>query len=85
MNVFLSHLSMDWIFYGVIIVLGLMVLVADLARGKFGSFVIGLGTFILVFWMHGGTMTGGMAAATAGLLGSVFIPPMVRWLIRRNK
>jgi hypothetical protein len=84
MGVFLSHLDMQPIFYGIIIILGLVVITVDIVRMKLMAAILGIGIFVLVFWMHGGTMTGGMSAAVAGLIGSMILPPIISYFLNRK-
>lgn len=84
MNLFLSHVNLEPLFYGVIVAIGLMVVAYHLFSGRFGAVIVDLAVFILVFWMHGGTLTGGMAAAVAALVCGLFIPPFVRYLLSRK-
>jgi hypothetical protein len=85
MNVLLSHIDLQPLFYGVIIILGIAMVIIHFIHGKIGAVILDLTIFILVFWMHGGTMTGGMAAAVAALLGGIILPPIIRHLISRRK
>ena len=85
MSMTLLHGSFEPLIYGVIIILGLMVLVAKFIMGWWQSFILDIAIFAAVFWMHGGTMTGGMAAAVAALLGGLILPPFIKGMsaIRR--
>lgn len=84
MGVFLSHVDMMPIFYGVIVILGIAVVIVHLCTMQFLAAVLDIVIFITVFKMHGGTMTGGMAAAVAALIGGVMLPPIIKWLLRRR-
>lgn len=70
---FIPHLDIMPLVYGIVIFLGLWSMWAKLTSGRFIALVIEVGVFWLVFSLHGGTMAGGFAAAIAALLaGSVF-------------
>ena len=84
MNFFLSHVDLAPLFYGVIIILGIADVIIKLVRGKIISAILVVAIFVLVFWMHGGTMTGGMAAAVAALLGGWIVIPIIEAYIRRK-
>ena len=78
MGVFLSHIDLQPLFYGIIIAIGLMVVAYHIFTFKIGAVIIDIAVFCLVFWMHGGTLTGGMAAAVAALICGLIIPPFIR-------
>jgi len=81
MNVLLSHVDLQPLFYGVIIIIGILVVISHVMLGKFGAVVLDISLFILVFWMHGGSMNGGMAAAVAALIGSMAIPGLIKLIL----
>jgi hypothetical protein len=74
----LFHTSLEPLFYGIIIFLGLVSMVWKLKRAMWLAFFAEVFTFWLVFTLHGGTMTGGFAATVASLLAGIFIPLMFR-------
>lgn len=78
MNVFLGYLSYEPVLYGLIIIGGLATIVWKIARFSITSAVLEITIFWLVFTLHGGTMTGGMAAAVAALIGGFLIPLTLR-------
>lgn len=78
MNLLLSHLGLEPLVYGVIIFIGLAVMWVKAVTGMWISLIIDVFVFWLVFSLHGGTMSGGMAAATAALLAGIFFPLFVR-------
>jgi hypothetical protein len=84
MSILLSHLDLMPLFYGVIIILGICVVVIHIATMKIGAALLDVGIFVLVFWMHGGTMTGGMSAAVAALVGGIVIPLIIRHIANRR-
>ena len=43
-------------------------------RGKILAGIVEVGVFILVFKLHGGSVTGGFAATVASLLAGLIIP-----------
>lgn len=73
MNAFLAHLDIMPLIYGVVIFLGIYSMWSKLRKGRLFSFGIEAGIFILVFSLHGGTMTGGFAATVAALLSGIFM------------
>ena len=73
MNAFLAHIDIMPLIYGVVIFFGIYSMWWKLRRLKLFSFCIEVGIFILVFSLHGGTMTGGFAATVAALLAGIFM------------
>lgn len=84
---FIGHAAMEPLIYGIVIILGLIILIAKFALGAWESFFLDIFIFAAVFAMHGGTMKGGMAAAVAALIGGIVIPPLLKLLgvIRRYR
>lgn len=80
MNMFLSHLDLMPMFYGVIMFLGLALTWWKLIHGKIVSTGIDMFIFWLVFSLHGGTMAGGFAAMIAAALSGLIFP----WMLRRR-
>lgn len=78
MGVILSHIGLEPIIYGIIVALGLIVWTVKFKTGQWLSLIIDIGVFWLVFSLHGGTMTGGMAAAIASLICGLTLPLMLR-------
>lgn len=78
MGVFLSHVDMTPVFYGIILAVWFIIIMSHLRSGNILAVLIDVGAFTLVFWMHNGTMTGGMAATVCGLIVSLVVPPMFR-------
>lgn len=81
-NFFLAHLGAEPIIYGLIITLGLATIWWKLISGKIFTALVEIFIFYLVFSLHGGTMTGGMAAAVAALIGGWLLPALFtvrRW------
>ena len=74
----LIHTSAEPIIYGLVIFLGLLSMWYKLTRGKFVSLTIEVLIFILVFQLHGGTMSGGFAATIAALLSGTNFPLFMR-------
>jgi hypothetical protein len=73
MNAFLAHIDIMPLIYGVVIFFGIYSMWWKLRRLKLFSFCIEVGIFILVFSLHGGTMTGGFSATVAALLAGIFM------------
>ena len=78
MSLTLFHGSIEPLFYGVIIFLGLMSMVWKLRAGMWLAFFVEVFVFWLVFSLHGHSMNGGFAATVAALLAGLFIPLMFR-------
>jgi hypothetical protein len=78
MLAFLAHLGLESIFYGVILALGIISPVVKIRCGMWLAAIIEVSVFVLVFKMHGGTMTGGFAAVIAGLICGNAIPFLIR-------
>ncbi len=78
MNVFLTHAGLEPLIYGIVIFLGLTIMWWKISTGRWLSAVIDITVFWLVFTLHGGTMTGGMAATVAALLAGIIFPIFLR-------
>jgi len=74
---FIPHLDVMPLIYGLIIFLGLWSMWHKIVNGRFIAFAIEVGVFWLVFSLHGGTMAGGFAAAIAALLAGSIFPRML--------
>lgn len=74
MDVFLKHIDMGPLIYGVVIFFGLYSMWWKLTHGRMLAALIEIGVFALVFKLHGGTMAGGFAATVAALLAGIIIP-----------
>ena len=75
---FIPHLDIMPVLYGLVIFIGLWSMWAKLVSGKFLGLIIEVSIFWLVFHLHGGTMAGGFAAALAALLAGAIFPRMIR-------
>ena len=75
---FIPHLDVMPLIYGITIFLGLWSMWSKLVHYQFIAFLIEASVFWLVFSLHGGTMAGGFAAAIAALLAGFFFPRMLR-------
>ena len=78
-NVFLSHIDLSVIIYGVIMFIGIAVLFIKLRYSMWVSLGFDLAVFVFVFKLHGGTQAGGFAAMIAALLAGIFLPLIWRW------
>jgi len=78
MNAFLSHIDMAPLFYGVVLALGIFSMLYKFMRGDYVALFVEAGVFILVFKLHGGTLTGGLSAAVCSLIVSLFYKSFVR-------
>lgn len=74
----IGHFDVAPLIYGVIVFLGIWSMWHKLQRGKYLAFAVEAGVFWLVFAMHGGSMTGGMAAAVAALIAGTVLPRTLR-------
>ena len=61
----LGHIDLMPVFYGGIMFLGLWSMWYKLKKGYIGSFIAEVSVFMLVFTLHGGSMSGGFAAMFA--------------------
>ena len=71
---FIPHLDVMPLFYGVIMFLGLWSMYHKLVNHRFFAFCIEVATFCIVFSLHGGTMNGGFAAMVCALIAGVVLP-----------
>ena len=69
----LLHGSLEPLLYGALIFLGLASMYWKLSTGRYLGFAVEAGVFWLVFSLHGGTVTGGLAATVAALLSGITI------------
>jgi hypothetical protein len=74
MDVFLKHMDMGPLIYGVVIFIGLWSVWWKLTHNRFITAVVEIAVFILVFKLHGGTMAGGFAATVAALIAGIVLP-----------
>jgi len=75
---FLAHGDALPILYGVTIFFGLCVMLIKLRYGLFVSAAIDVVVFVLVFKLHGGSMSGAFAATIAALLAGLVFPLILR-------
>lgn len=78
MDVFLKHIDMGPLIYGIVIFLGLYSIWWKITHNRIMAAVIEIVVFIIVFKLHGGTMAGGFAATVAALIAGVVIPLTLR-------
>jgi hypothetical protein len=78
MGITLLHGSMEPIVYGLVIFIGLFSMFWKFTHGHILAVCIEIGVFILVFKLHGGSMTGGFAATIAALLCGLVLPMMLK-------
>lgn len=69
----LGHIDAMPLFYGIIMFLGIWSMWYKLSQGYFASLLGEAGVFALVFWLHGGSMSGGFAAMVAALIAGATI------------
>lgn len=77
MNLFIEHMDLKPLIYGVIMYLGIYVLWYKAVHHKWFSLFIDIAVFTLVFKLHGGTMAGGFSAMIASLLAGITFPFMI--------
>ncbi len=75
----LVHSNMDWLFAGLIVCIGIVVMLIKLARGQFISAFAGIAVWIFVFKLHSGSTTGIMTATFAALLFDTLGLPIIRF------
>jgi len=73
MGIIFSHIDIAPLFYGFIMFLGIWSMWNKLMDGEIKRFLIEVGVFVLVFKMHGGSMTGGFSAMVCALLAGFFL------------
>ena len=78
MGVFLSHLDLMPLLYGILMFVGLCIMWHKLVSGRWLSLIIDISVFTLVFWLHGGSMRGGFSAMIAALLAGLIFPLFFR-------
>ena len=78
MDIFLRHLDLGPLLYGLIMFVGLLVVWWKITRSMWLSVAIDIAVFVVVFKLHGGTMQGGFAAMIAALLAGLVFPMMLR-------
>lgn len=78
MDIFLRHLDLGPLLYGLIMFVGLLVVWWKITRSMWLSVAVDIAVFIVVFKLHGGTMQGGFAAMIAALLAGLVFPMMLR-------
>ena len=78
MDIFLRHLDLGPLLYGLIMFVGLLVVWWKITRSMWLSVAIDIAVFVVVFKLHGGTMQGGFAAMIAALLAGLIFPMMLR-------
>jgi hypothetical protein len=81
MNVLLNHIDLGPLLYGFVMFIGLGLMFYKLCIGAWLSLIIDITVFVIVFRLHGGTMTGGFAAMVCALLAGLFFPFMIRRIL----
>lgn len=84
-NLFLSHINLEPILYGLLIIGGLATIWYKIVRGHVGNALVEITIFIIVFKLHGGTLSGGMAATVAALVGGFLFPIITHFASYRRK
>lgn len=70
----IGHMDVTPLFYGVVMFLGIWSMWAKLINGRILAFVVEVLVFVLVFTLHGGTMSGGFAAMVCALIAGFVLP-----------
>lgn len=78
----LLHSNADWIFAGLIVCIGIVVMLIKIVRGQIISAILGMAVWIFVFSLHKGSTQGIMTATFAALLFDVIGLPIVGMFIR---
>jgi hypothetical protein len=78
MGVMLGHIDATPIFYGILMFLGLWSMWHKITHWHILSFAIEVAVFVLVFRLHGGTMSGGFAAVICALLSGIIFHRTLR-------
>ena len=79
----LGHVNLLPVIYGLVIAFGLLIEVWKLLTGRIVSLIIDCGVWYLIFSLHGGTMTGGLAASIAAPLVALGLPLITFMVFRR--
>lgn len=69
----LGHVDVMPLFYGLIMFLGIWSMWYKFMHGYYASLIGEAGVFLFVFWLHGGSMSGGFAAMVAALIAGITI------------
>lgn len=75
----LGHMDMLPIVYAFAITIGILIVYVKFKLGYTSSALIDITVFTAIFWLHGGSMTGALAATIAGPAVAVGIP-IVTWM-----
>ena len=78
MDIFLRHLDLGPMFYGLIMFVGLFIVWWKITQSMWLSVTIDIAVFIIVFKLHGGSMAGGFAAMIAALFAGLVFPMILR-------
>ena len=73
-----AHVDALPFIYGLFIAINLVVLVIKVKKFKIFSAAIDIAVFWGIFHMHGGTMTGSLAALIAATISSLVLPLMFK-------
>lgn len=83
MNIALGHIDAGPLIYGIVLALGVYSILYKMRRLMIVPLIAELATFVTVFSLHKGTMTGGMSAAIASLIVGLTITAFWRATRRR--
>ena len=73
-----GHVDALPIIYGLAIFVGMLIILVKIKRGWWLGAIIDVLVFWFVFTLHGGTMTGALAATIAALLAGLVFPIFLR-------
>lgn len=75
MNILLSHGNIEWIALAIVYFICIASLYYKIKRGRFVACTIEIVVFVVLFKLHGGSVSGSTAAAVAALLTGTFLVP----------
>ena len=71
----LGHIDMLPFLCGLVYFVGIWSIWAKFKSGRFGTAMLELAVFVLLFKMHGGSVAGGTGATVASIMVGIFLSP----------
>jgi len=71
MNMFVTLMNMEPVVYGGLMFIALMVLLLKAWLEHYVAIAADVAVFVVMFLIHGGTLTGGLSAAVTAMLFSI--------------
>jgi hypothetical protein len=71
----IGHIDMLPFLCGLVYFVGIWSIWAKFKRGMFGTALLELAVFVLLFKMHGGSVAGGTGATVASIMVGIFLSP----------